>query len=76
MGKKSGKNAVDAGVFQAFFVVQAVQKFILVTPVFTLHYLGTLEWNRTTLALQNEITLAFEIGIALPWLLRMESVQT
>ena len=42
MGKKSGKNAIDAGVFQAFFVVQAAQKFILVTPVFTLHYLGTL----------------------------------
>ncbi len=41
MGKKSGKNAIDAGVFQAFFVVQAAQKFILVTPVFAFHYLGT-----------------------------------
>ena len=63
MGKKSGKNAVDAGVFQAFFVVQAVQKFILVMSVFTLHYLGSCEWNRATLALANGITLALENGI-------------
>lgn len=41
MGKKSGKNAVDAGVFGHFFAVQAVQKFILVMLVFTFRYLGS-----------------------------------
>lgn len=51
MGKKSGKNAVDAGVFRHFSWFRRYKKIILVTPVFTFHYLGTLEWNRTTLAL-------------------------
>ncbi len=55
MGKKSGKNAIDAGVFQAFFVVQALQKFYFGHAGFRFplpwhfrmesRYLGTLEWN-------------------------------
>lgn len=51
MGKKSGKNAVDAGVFRHFSWFRRCKKFILVTTVFAFHYLGTREWNRATLAL-------------------------